>query len=178
MYPRKVEPNITKSLPGNSIFEALRTKGLSGYCIFHVLQGRFIGHLSSGEPYSDLSRLRYTPPQMPSFSSCFPKTLSIRSRRYNRDYRSVFTSSTQPEVTSTILNLPKPLTSAVTPPQRRAPIEYDCDACRAHTVDAIRLVRHRNQCKAVRTRARRAYEKCVQLYESVWQQKRVQRWRN
>ncbi|KAG1848157.1 hypothetical protein C8R48DRAFT_778955 [Suillus tomentosus] len=51
------------------------------------------------------------------------------------------------------------------PPQRRAPIEYDCDACGAHNVDAIRLTRHQNQCKAVRTRARRAYEKFVQLHE-------------
>ncbi|KAG1785373.1 uncharacterized protein HD556DRAFT_138253 [Suillus plorans] len=51
------------------------------------------------------------------------------------------------------------------PPQRRAPIEYDCDACGAHNVDAIRLTRHRNQCKAMRTRGRRAYEKCVQLHE-------------
>ncbi|KAG1905250.1 uncharacterized protein F5891DRAFT_1183198 [Suillus fuscotomentosus] len=51
------------------------------------------------------------------------------------------------------------------PPQRRAPIEYDCDACGAHNVDAIRLTRHRNQCKAMRTKARRAYEKCVHFHE-------------
>ncbi|KAG1829200.1 hypothetical protein EV424DRAFT_1589549 [Suillus variegatus] len=49
------------------------------------------------------------------------------------------------------------------PPQRRLPIEYDCDACGAHNVDAIRLTRHRNQCKAVHTRARRAYEKSLKL---------------
>ncbi|KAG2047320.1 hypothetical protein BDR06DRAFT_100061 [Suillus hirtellus] len=35
----------------------------------------------------------------------------------------------------------------------------------AHNVDAIRLMRHRNQCKAVCTRACRAYEKFVQLHE-------------
>ncbi|KAG1797595.1 hypothetical protein EV424DRAFT_1539496 [Suillus variegatus] len=51
------------------------------------------------------------------------------------------------------------------PPQRRAPIEYDCDACGAHNVEDIRLTRHRNQCQAVRTRARRAYEKSLQLHK-------------
>ncbi|KAG1810271.1 uncharacterized protein HD556DRAFT_1302609 [Suillus plorans] len=55
------------------------------------------------------------------------------------------------------------VTSGIMPPQRRLPIEYDCDACGAHNVDAIRLTRHRNQCKAVRTRARRAYEKSLKL---------------
>lgn len=51
------------------------------------------------------------------------------------------------------------------PPQRRTPIEYDCDACGAHNADAIRFTRHQNRCKAVRIRAERAYEKCVQLHK-------------
>ncbi|KAG1878443.1 hypothetical protein C8R48DRAFT_768001 [Suillus tomentosus] len=51
------------------------------------------------------------------------------------------------------------------PPQRRAPIECDCDACGAHNVDAIRLTRHRNQCQVVRTRDCRVYEKSLQLHK-------------
>jgi hypothetical protein len=51
------------------------------------------------------------------------------------------------------------------PPQRRTPIEYDCDACGAHNVDAIRFTMHQNRCKALRIRAQRAYEKSVQIHK-------------
>lgn len=51
------------------------------------------------------------------------------------------------------------------PPQRRTPIEYDCDACRAHNVDAIRFTMHQNRCKALRIRAQRAYERSVQIHK-------------
>jgi hypothetical protein len=51
------------------------------------------------------------------------------------------------------------------PPQRRTPIEYDCDACGAHNADAIRFTRHQNRCKAVRIRDRRVYEKCVEMHK-------------
>lgn len=51
------------------------------------------------------------------------------------------------------------------PPQRRTPIEYDCDACGAPNADAIRFTRHQNRCKAVRIRGQRAYEKCVEMHK-------------
>ncbi|KIK39159.1 hypothetical protein CY34DRAFT_348596 [Suillus luteus UH-Slu-Lm8-n1] len=51
------------------------------------------------------------------------------------------------------------------PPQRRTPIEYDCDACGAHNANAIRFTRHQNRCKAVRIRGQRAYEKCVEMHK-------------
>lgn len=48
-------------------------------------------------------------------------------------------------------------------PQRRTPIEYDCDACGAYNIDSTHLARHQNKCQVVRTRARRAFEKSQQL---------------
>jgi hypothetical protein len=52
------------------------------------------------------------------------------------------------------------------PPQRRTPIEYDCNACGAHNVDAIRFTRHQNQCKALRISAKRAYERSLQIHKT------------
>jgi hypothetical protein len=56
-------------------------------------------------------------------------------------------------------------TLGILPPQRRTPIEYDCGACGAYNVDTIRFTRRRNQCRAVRIRAHRAYEKSPQLHK-------------
>ncbi|KIK41270.1 hypothetical protein CY34DRAFT_13158 [Suillus luteus UH-Slu-Lm8-n1] len=56
------------------------------------------------------------------------------------------------------------------PSERRTPIEYECGACGAYNVAAIRFTRHRNQCKAVRIRVHRAYQKNLQL---LWRKKRA-----
>jgi hypothetical protein len=69
-------------------------------------------------------------------------------------------------------------TLGILPPQRRTPIDYDCGACGAYNVDTIRFTRRRNQYRAVRIRAHRAYEKSPQLHKKRLAEKGAQRRRN